>query len=211
MPGRPPHKRKKDAGEKDDGNRTRVGRKGVMMHCSLCKEEGHNIRGCPKRKEGESVGEASCGGKAVRGGKKGSASGSVRGGGGKNGSTSGQSVRGGVKTRGGGKSSVGANTRGGVQMSATGGLPELGTDADEIPLSNSQPMASQEPIDEESSTHATPVVPAQPDVPAPTIAPAHAPGIRRRRPFVPFMRRESERIKQIVFNRPPPRSQIDTR
>ena len=83
------------------------------------------------------------------------------------------------------------------------------TDADEIPLSNSQPMASQEPIDEKSSpTHATP------DVPTPTIAqvhaPAHALGIRKRRPirirrpFVPYMRRESERIKQIVFKRPPP-------
>ena len=77
------------------------------------------------------------------------------------------------------------------------------TDADEIPLSNSQPMASQEPIDEKiSPTHATP------DVPTPTIAqvhaPAHALGIRIRRPFVPYMRRESERIKQIVFKRPPP-------
>ena len=89
------------------------------------------------------------------------------------------------------------------------------TGPDEIPLSNSQPMASQEPNDEETSpTHATPVVPAQPDVPAPTIAsqepialahaPAHALGIRRRRPFVPFLRRESERIKQIVFKRPAP-------
>ena len=85
------------------------------------------------------------------------------------------------------------------------------TGADEIPLSNSQPMASQEPNDEETSpTHATLVVSAQPDVPAPTIAsqepiaPAHALGIRRRRPFVPFMRRESERIKQIVFKRPAP-------
>ena len=104
MPGRPPHKRKKDAGEKDDGNRTRVGRKGVIMHCSLCKGEGHNVRGCPTRKEGESVGESSCG-KANRGGKNESARGSVRGGktmsvsgqsvrGGKNGSTSGPSVRG---------------------------------------------------------------------------------------------------------------------
>ena len=73
MPGRPPHNRKKDAGEKDDGNRTRVGRKGVIMHCKLCKGEGHNIRGCPTRKEDESVG------KAVRGGKNGSARGSVRG------------------------------------------------------------------------------------------------------------------------------------
>ena len=73
------------------------------------------------------------------------------------------------------------------------------TDADEIPLSNSQPMASQEPINEKSSpTHATP------DVPTPTIAPVHALGIRKRRPFVPYMRRESERIKQIVFKRPPP-------
>ncbi|PWA62652.1 U-box domain-containing protein 17 [Artemisia annua] len=205
MPGRPPHKRKKDAGEKDDRNRTRVERKGVIMHCSLCKGEGHNVRGCPTRKEGESVGEASCG-KAVRGGKT-------------------MSVRGGFKTRGGGKSSVGAKTRGGGQQAktrgggqrsatgeqeaATDGETMLGTVADEIPLSNSQPMASQEPIDEETSpTHATPVVPAQPDVPAPTIAPAHAPahalGIRIRRPFVPFMRRESERIKQIVFKRPPP-------
>ena len=89
------------------------------------------------------------------------------------------------------------------------------TGADEIPLSNSQPMASQEPNDEETSpTHATPVVPAQPDVPSPTIAsqepiapthaPAHALGIKIRRPFVPFMRRESDRIKQIVFKRPPP-------
>lgn len=51
MPGRPKHKRKKDVGEKDNGNRIRLSQVGRVMHCKLCKEFGHNIRGCPGRPE----------------------------------------------------------------------------------------------------------------------------------------------------------------
>ncbi|GJY94916.1 transposase, MuDR, plant [Tanacetum coccineum] len=50
MPGRPPHKRKRDAME-DDGNRTRISRKGQLNHCTLCKKPGHNQRACPSKPE----------------------------------------------------------------------------------------------------------------------------------------------------------------
>ncbi|GKE02803.1 transposase, MuDR, plant [Tanacetum coccineum] len=45
MPERAPHKRKRDAIE-DDGNRTRISRKGKLNHCTLCKKPGHNQRAC---------------------------------------------------------------------------------------------------------------------------------------------------------------------
>ncbi|GJZ58473.1 multidrug resistance-associated protein 5 [Tanacetum coccineum] len=56
MPGRPPHKRKRDAME-DDGNRTRISRKGQLNHCTLCKKPGHNQRACPSKPEVTAAGE----------------------------------------------------------------------------------------------------------------------------------------------------------
>ncbi|GJU06213.1 transposase, MuDR, plant [Tanacetum coccineum] len=57
MPGRPPHKRKRDA-MKDDKNRTRISRKGQLNHCTLCKKTRHNQKACPIKPEGNaSVGE----------------------------------------------------------------------------------------------------------------------------------------------------------
>lgn len=45
MPGRPKHKRKRDAFE-GDGNRQRVSRVGRVMHCIICGGEGHNRLTC---------------------------------------------------------------------------------------------------------------------------------------------------------------------
>lgn len=45
MPGRPKHKRKRDATE-SDGNRQRLSRVGRVMHCTICKGEGHNRTTC---------------------------------------------------------------------------------------------------------------------------------------------------------------------
>ncbi|GJZ99790.1 multidrug resistance-associated protein 5, partial [Tanacetum coccineum] len=56
MPGRPPHKRKRDVME-DDGNRTRISRKGQLNHCTLCKKPGHNQRACPSKPEVTAAGE----------------------------------------------------------------------------------------------------------------------------------------------------------
>ncbi|GJR37178.1 transposase, MuDR, plant [Tanacetum coccineum] len=73
MPERAPHKRKRDAIE-DDGNRTRISRKGQLNHCTLCKKPGHNQRACSSKPEvttaaGEivtaSVGEVTAAGKIV--------------------------------------------------------------------------------------------------------------------------------------------------
>ncbi|GJS98761.1 transposase, MuDR, plant [Tanacetum coccineum] len=58
MPGRPPHKRKRDAMEDDGGNRTRISRKGQIGHCFLCKKPGHNQRSCPTKTEGTTSVEA---------------------------------------------------------------------------------------------------------------------------------------------------------
>ncbi|GJU33170.1 hypothetical protein Tco_1176759 [Tanacetum coccineum] len=122
MPGRPPHKRKRDACEKDDGNRTRLGRKGVIMHYFICKKDGHNLRSCPTKGDGEGSASGSQGasGSSVRGGKTTRGGGSARGGrsargGGsaRGGSTSGSSVRGGKTTRGGGSASGSQSDRGG--------------------------------------------------------------------------------------------------
>nr|GEZ40857.1 hypothetical protein [Tanacetum cinerariifolium] len=51
MLGRPTHKRKRDV-MKDNGNRTRISRKGQLNHCTLCKKIGHNQRACPSKPEG---------------------------------------------------------------------------------------------------------------------------------------------------------------
>ncbi|GJR52352.1 hypothetical protein Tco_1402873 [Tanacetum coccineum] len=51
MPGRPPHKRKRDA-MKDDKNRIRISRKGQINHCTLCKKTRHNQKACPSKPEG---------------------------------------------------------------------------------------------------------------------------------------------------------------
>ena len=48
MPGRPPHKRKMDPSE-GDGARSRLSRKGQVVHCQICNQAGHNKRGCPKK------------------------------------------------------------------------------------------------------------------------------------------------------------------
>ncbi|GKC08232.1 tetratricopeptide-like helical domain, DYW domain protein [Tanacetum coccineum] len=50
MPRRPPHKRKRDAFE-NDGNRTRLSRKGQVNLCTLCGKSGHNQRACPSKNE----------------------------------------------------------------------------------------------------------------------------------------------------------------
>ncbi|GJV43300.1 multidrug resistance-associated protein 5 [Tanacetum coccineum] len=51
MPGRPPHKRKRDV-TKDDGNRTRISRTGQINHCTMCKKTRHNQSACPSKPEG---------------------------------------------------------------------------------------------------------------------------------------------------------------
>ena len=88
MPGRPPHKRKRDASEDDGKNRTRISRKGQTNHCTLCHQTGHNQRSCPKK---PAEGSVSSGKGSARGG-KGSVSsgkGSARGGKGSVGSSKG--------------------------------------------------------------------------------------------------------------------------
>ncbi|GKD40808.1 hypothetical protein Tco_1261015 [Tanacetum coccineum] len=75
--------------------------------------------------------------------------------------------------------------------------------ADEIPLTGTQPMASQDPIDEPvpnvpALNQPVPNVPAPnqpiPNVPAPNQLALNVPA--------PIMRRESERIKMIKFSKP---------
>ncbi|GKB72324.1 hypothetical protein Tco_0933736, partial [Tanacetum coccineum] len=56
MPERPPHKRKRDAME-DDGNRTRISRKGQLNHCTLCKKTGHNQKACLSKPKVTAAGE----------------------------------------------------------------------------------------------------------------------------------------------------------
>ncbi|GKC37616.1 (R)-mandelonitrile lyase-like protein [Tanacetum coccineum] len=110
MLGRPPHKRKRDAGEKDDGNRTRLGRKGVIMHCFICKKRDIILGVVQTKVKGRvyQMGIKEQSGSSVRGG------GSTRGGGSaRGGSTSGSSVRGGKTTRGGGSASGSQSARGG--------------------------------------------------------------------------------------------------
>ncbi|GJT78122.1 transposase, MuDR, plant [Tanacetum coccineum] len=68
MPGRPPHKRKRDAIE-NDGNRTRISRKGQLNHCTLCKKPGHNQRACPSKPEVTAAVSAKGGNVTARGGK----------------------------------------------------------------------------------------------------------------------------------------------
>nr|GEX71052.1 hypothetical protein [Tanacetum cinerariifolium] len=191
MPGRPPHKRKIDASEKDYGNRTRLRRKGVIMYCFICKKEGHTLRSGPKKGDGE----GSASGSSVRGG-----------------STSGSSVRDSKTARGGGSARGGSTSGSGSQGSASGiqgsqvfkkvngkAVRQRGQGdgskssayphgANEISLTGTQPMASQDPIDK-------PV----PNVPAPNeLAPnEHVPNVP-----APIIRRESERIKMIKFSKP---------
>ncbi|GJT76352.1 transposase, MuDR, plant [Tanacetum coccineum] len=110
MLGRPPHKIKRDAGEKDDGNRTRLGRKGVIMHCFICKKRDIILGVVQTKVKGRvyQMGIKEQSGSSVRGG------GSTRGGGSaRGGSTSGSSVRGGKTTRGGGSASGSQSARGG--------------------------------------------------------------------------------------------------
>jgi hypothetical protein len=45
--GRPSKKRKKCPLEEEDG--TRISRHGIIGHCSVCNETGHNKRKCPER------------------------------------------------------------------------------------------------------------------------------------------------------------------
>ncbi|GJX34570.1 multidrug resistance-associated protein 5 [Tanacetum coccineum] len=117
MPGRPPHKRKRDAFE-NDGNRTRLSRKGQVNHCTLCGKSGHNQRACPSKNEEGSAIDVVTSSTSTRGG-----TGSARGG---SASTRGgntfargenTSVRGGSSSARGGKTSL----RGG-KTSARGGL-----------------------------------------------------------------------------------------
>ncbi|GJU81436.1 hypothetical protein Tco_1283801 [Tanacetum coccineum] len=208
---------------------TSLRRKGVIMHCEICKKEGHNVRGFPTKDGGSQFvkggittrgGGSTMGGKTVnkspsiRVGKSVNASCSVRGGETVNASGS---ASGDVRTIGGVKSRGGVKTRGEVRQRGMGnglqsstyphairpsgygvswdlvdeeamvgvsipvptwpydGTPDDLLSVDEIPVTNTQPMTSQEPIHE-------------PSLPTPTIlAPAHALVIRR----------ESKRIKQI--------------
>ncbi|GKD95397.1 hypothetical protein Tco_1375234 [Tanacetum coccineum] len=46
MPGKRRTKRRKDASEGNDKNRTRVSRVGRVIHCTNCHQEGHNRKGC---------------------------------------------------------------------------------------------------------------------------------------------------------------------
>ena len=52
MPGRPKLNRRKD---KDEPKKTKsygkISKQGARMTCSLCKNEGHNKKGCPKKME----------------------------------------------------------------------------------------------------------------------------------------------------------------
>ncbi|GKE72220.1 (R)-mandelonitrile lyase-like protein [Tanacetum coccineum] len=101
MPGRPPHKRKRDACEKDDGNRTRS--------CPI-KGDGEGSASGSQGVSGSSV----RGGKTTRGGRSARDGRSARGGGSARvSSTSSSSVRGGKTTRGGGSASGSQSDRGG--------------------------------------------------------------------------------------------------
>lgn len=50
MPGRPKHKRRRDAFEGGNQDKTKVSRVGRVMHCTNCREEGHNKTTCTKEK-----------------------------------------------------------------------------------------------------------------------------------------------------------------
>ncbi|GJU35487.1 multidrug resistance-associated protein 5 [Tanacetum coccineum] len=124
MPGRPPDKRKRDAFE-NDGNRTRLSRKGQVNHCTLCGKSGHNQRACPSKNEEGSAIDVVTPSTSTRGG-TGSARGgsaSTRGG---NTSARGEntSVRGGSSSARGGKTSArgGSSSARGGKTSARGGL-----------------------------------------------------------------------------------------
>ena len=54
MPGRPKLKRRKDVDEPRKSGK--LSRKGVDMTCSLCREKGHNKKGCPNKNPNENVG-----------------------------------------------------------------------------------------------------------------------------------------------------------
>lgn len=56
--GRPPKARKKQAHEVPGKNGPRLSRHGVAMHCSHCKEAGHNSAGCNLKRMGFSADEA---------------------------------------------------------------------------------------------------------------------------------------------------------
>ncbi|GJR31244.1 transposase, MuDR, plant [Tanacetum coccineum] len=128
MPGRPPHKRKRDAMEDDGGNRTRISRKGQIGHCFLCKKPGHNQRSCPTKTEGTTSVEAvtgtgedvtaSVGNVCASGGMVTARGGSVTARGGK------VTARGGSVTARGGKVTVrgGKVTASGGNVSASGGI-----------------------------------------------------------------------------------------
>ncbi|GJW16625.1 hypothetical protein Tco_0024061 [Tanacetum coccineum] len=157
MFGRPPHKIKRYAGGKDDGNRT------SLLRSSKTARGGSSTRGD----------KTAIGGISARGSKSVNASASVSGG---------ESVDASGSTRGGNMQ--------GIPVPAwlyDGTLDDL-LGAEEIQVTNTQPMASQDPIDEPLPiVHASPTIPL---LPAPTIPPA------------PIMRREFERIKQINFKKP---------
>ena len=71
IPGRPPHKIKRYASE-NDGNRTRISRKGQINHCKVCGKSVHNQRGCPSKpaEQGSSArgSKTARGAKTIRGG-----------------------------------------------------------------------------------------------------------------------------------------------
>ncbi|EEC80685.1 hypothetical protein OsI_23109 [Oryza sativa Indica Group] len=50
--GRPPKSRRKAPHEVQGKNGSKMSKHGVEMHCSYCKEPGHNKKGCPLRKAG---------------------------------------------------------------------------------------------------------------------------------------------------------------
>ncbi|XP_052134786.1 uncharacterized protein LOC127753347 [Oryza glaberrima] len=50
--GRPPKSRRKAPYEVQGKNGPKMSKHGVEMHCSYCKEPGHNKKGCPLRKAG---------------------------------------------------------------------------------------------------------------------------------------------------------------
>lgn len=181
MPGRPGYKRKRDAFEKGDGgNRTRISRKGQTNHCKICKETGHNQRSCHKR-EGSA--------QNVRIPKVGKKKGSAQ-------------TKGGKKK---GYAPQTPSTNENAQPTSCEGWAQTPStlvegDADEIPIIGSAPAKERKNASKGHASSSAAIETVQEPVEEVQEQPIMEEEVQD--PPV-FIKRESERIKQLKFHMPP--------
>ncbi|GJU03902.1 (R)-mandelonitrile lyase-like protein [Tanacetum coccineum] len=179
---------------------------------------GSSVRGGKTARGGNASGSASGRGIKTRGGASSSASGSAQGYASREGSACGRGWGRGwstlaqvfkkvngraVRQRGRGDGSKSSAYPHGIPVPAWpyDGIPDDLLGADEIPLTNTQPMADEPSptVPASPSVSTSQNVPTAPNVPAPNVL---APNIPTPNVPTPIMRKESERIKQIKFNKP---------